>query len=165
VHLFSYRHLKTDTMRIFTTLACLLAPSAAHNISSRIVDAATVDGINLYSLPFAVQALASIQDIYSTSNITVPVGIIDGNKFDVHMHVVPSWYRAAVPLVGGFPTPDWTLEAHLSFMASAGIKHGVLSMGTPGTVVYPGDQVKSAAVARLLNEYLAAVCITRLVCM
>jgi hypothetical protein len=48
-------------------------------------------------------------------------------------------------------------------MASANIKHGVLSMGTPGSVVYPGDQVRSAALARLLNEYLAAVWITRLV--
>jgi hypothetical protein len=150
-------------MRISTTLACLLAPCAAHNVTSRIVGAAAVDGINLYSLPFAAQALASIQDIYGAVNVTVPPGIVNGNKVDVHMHVVPSWYRIAVPLVGGSPTPNWTLEAHLRFMASADIKHGVLSMGTPGSVVYPGDQVKSAALARLLNEYLAAVWITRLV--
>jgi hypothetical protein len=131
-------------MRIFTTLACLLAPCAAHNTTSRIVDAANVDGIDLYSLPLAAQALASvsIQDIYGAPNISIPPGIIYGNKFDVHMHVVPSWYRTAVPFVGGFPTPNWTLEAHLSFMASAGIKHGVLSMGTPGSVVYPRDPLK-----------------------
>jgi hypothetical protein len=57
-------------MRISTTLACLLAPCAAHNVTSRIVGAAAVDGINLYSLPFAAQALASIQDIYGAVNVT-----------------------------------------------------------------------------------------------
>lgn len=157
IHILYSHHIETYIMRIFTALACLLVPCVAHNITSRIVDAATADGIELYSLPFAAQALASIQEIYGASNITIPGGILNGNKFDVHMHVVPLWHRAAVPLVGASPTPNWTLEAHLSFMASANIRQGVLSMGTPGSVVFPGDQVKSAALARLLNEYLAAV--------
>lgn len=149
-------------MHVFTILTCLLAPCIAHNATSRIVDAATTDGIELYSLSFATQALIAIQEIYDFSNVSLPPGLANGNKVDVHMHVVPSWYRTIVPLVGGSPIPNWTLEAHLSFMASAGIKHGVLSMGTPGSVVYPGSQVESAALARLLNEYLAAVRLTRL---
>jgi len=65
-------------MRIFNTLACLLAPCAAHNITSQIIDTATVDGIELYSLPFATQALASIQGIYSVGNITIPPGVVLG---------------------------------------------------------------------------------------
>jgi len=150
-------------MYIFTILTCLLASSAARNFTSRIVDAAIADGIELYSLPFATQALISIQEIYDLGNTSIPPGIINGNKFDVHTHVVPPWYRTIVPSAGGSPTPNWTLEAHLSFMASANIKHSVLSMGTPGSVVYPGSPVKSVALARLLNEYLAAVGFTSLV--
>ncbi|KAL1583304.1 hypothetical protein WHR41_07892 [Cladosporium halotolerans] len=42
-------------------------------------------------------------------------------------------------------------------MASAGIKHAVLSITTPASVVFLGSQTKSAALARLLNEYLAAL--------
>ena len=163
IHIFHCHHLDTNTMHIFTILAYLLASCTAHNITSRIVDAAIANGIELYSLPFAAQALFSIQDIYNLENISLPPGITNGKKFDVHMHVVPPWYRAAVPSVGGFPTPNWTLETHLSFMAGANIRHGVLSMGTPGSVVYPGSQVKSVAIARLLNEYLAAVWFTCLV--
>lgn len=43
---------------------------------------------------------------------------------------------------------------------SLGIKHSVLSISTPGSTVFPRDQARSSALARLLNEYLAALSYT-----
>jgi hypothetical protein len=144
-------------MRLLATLLCLLTSCSAHNHTSRIFSAAHADDIDLNSIPLVSEALASIQAIYDLSNLTVPTSITEGSIVDVHAHVVPPWYRTLVPSTGQSPTPAWSLETHLSFMAGSGIKHGVLSIGTPGSVVFVGSQVKSAALARLLNEYLAAV--------
>ena len=102
-------------MYIFTLLTCLLALCAAYNVTSRIVDAATTDEIDLYSLFFAAEALVSIQNIYDIRNTSVPSDIINGDKFDVHTHVVPPWYRAVAPTVAGLSVPNWTLEGHLGF--------------------------------------------------
>lgn len=144
-------------MRIFTTLAYLIAACEAHNHTSRIASSANADHIDLHSIPLLDEALTSIQEIYDLTNTTLPADIAEGSIVDVHAHVVPPWYRTLVPSTGQSPTPAWSLETHLGFMAGAGIKHGVLSIGTPGSVVWPGSQVRSAALARLLNEYLAAV--------
>jgi hypothetical protein len=144
-------------MRLLTTLISLLAACEAHNHTSRILSAANADHIDLNSIYSLAEALTSVQAIYDLTNTTLPKGIAEGSIVDVHAHVVPPWYRTLVPSTGQSPTPAWSLETHLNFMAGAGIKHGVLSIGTPGSVVFPGSQVKSAALARLLNEYLAAV--------
>jgi len=144
-------------MRLLATVIGLLAACEAHNHTSRILSAANVDHIDLNSIPLLAEALTSIQAIYDLTNTTLPNGIAEGTIVDVHAHVVPPWYRALVPSTGQSPTPAWSLETHLNFMAGAGIKRGVLSIGTPGSVVFPGSQVKSVALARLLNEYLAAV--------
>lgn len=149
--------LKLPNMNIYTILAHLVAACTATNVTSRILASAAADHIDLYSVPVAEEALALIQAIYDLQNVTIPPGISGGNKFDVHVHVIPPFYRLLVPTFAGFPVPNWTLEAHVDFMAGAGIKHAVVSVGAPGSVVFPGDQVKSAALARLLNEYLAAV--------
>lgn len=142
---------------IYTVLACLVAACTAGNVTSRILAAAAADHIDLYSIPLAEEALASIQAIYDLEDVAIPSGISEGNKVDVHVHVIPPFYRLLEPTFAGFQVPNWTLEAHLDFMAGAGIKHAVVSIGAPGSVVFPGSQVKSAALARLLNEYLAAV--------
>ena len=144
-------------MRLLAILASLLTASEAQNHTSRILSAANADHINLNSISLLSEALTSIQAIYDLTNTTLPTGIAEGSIVDVHAHVVPPWYRSLVPSTGQSPTPAWSLETHLGFMAGAGIKHGVLSIGTPGSVVWPGSRVKSAALARLLNEYLAAV--------
>jgi hypothetical protein len=144
-------------MRLLVTFTCLLAASEAHNHTSRIISAANADHIDLNSISLLAEALTSIQAIYDLTNTTLPTGVAEGSIIDVHAHVVPPWYRTLVPSTGQSPTPAWSLETHLNFMAGAGIKHGVLSIGTPGSVVFPESQVKSVALARLLNEYLAAV--------
>lgn len=144
-------------MQLHTILACLLGVCTAENATSRILADAAVDHIELYSIPVANEALASIQAIYDLVNVTVPPKISNGDKVDVHAHVIPPFYRTLVPMAGQVQVPNWTLEAHLDFMAGAGIRHAVISIGAPGSVVFPGSQAKSAALARLLNEYLAAV--------
>jgi hypothetical protein len=37
------------------------------------------------------------------------------------------------------------------------ISHGVLSISSPGSTVFPGDSAASVGIARLLNEWLATV--------
>ena len=144
-------------MRLLAATTFLLTACKAHNHTSRILSAANADHIDLNSIPLLAEALTSIQAIYDITNTTIPNGIAEGSIVDVHAHVVPPWYRTLVPSTGQSPTPAWSLETHLNFMVGAGIKYGFLSIGTPGSVVFPGSQVKSAALARLLNEYLAAV--------
>ena len=130
---------------------------AAHHVTNSIVRAATDDGIDLYCLPFASDALASVQAIYDQQEVDVPVALENASRVDVHAHIVPPWYHALVPVTGQSPTPNWTLENHLGFMANNSIGHSLLSISSPGSVVYPGSEEKSAALARLLNEYQAAV--------
>lgn len=142
---------------ILTTLPLLITYSTAQNTTSRILNDAAADDIDLYSLNITDDALASIQAIYNLNNVTIPAAVSNGDKVDVHVHVVPPWYRTIAPFAGQIMVPNWTIEAHLDFMAGAGIRHAVLSIGTPGSMVFPGDQTRSLALARLLNEYLAAV--------
>jgi hypothetical protein len=81
-------------MHIFATLTCLLAPCAAYNITFWVVDATITDGIDLYSLLFAAEALVPIQDIYDISNISTPSGIINGKFGRVVLFLpisVPAW--------------------------------------------------------------------------
>ncbi|KAK5689429.1 hypothetical protein LTR97_012903 [Elasticomyces elasticus] len=137
--------------------AFLALAQAMQNPTSSIITAAQHDGIDLECLPFASKALASIQAIYDQSAVDVPAALKNASKVDVHAHIIPPWYRAIVPTTGQSPTPNWTLETHLSFMVNNSIGHSVLSVSSPGSVVYPGSEAKSAALARLLNEYQAAI--------
>ena len=105
-------------------------------------------------LPIASAALDSIEAAY----IPIPVPIApNAKRIDVHGHAAPDWYRTIAPTAGGNPTPNWTLASQLQFMSDFSIGKSILSISTPGSVVYPGDAAKSAALARLLNEYLAAL--------
>ncbi|KAG6828229.1 hypothetical protein H0H92_008727, partial [Tricholoma furcatifolium] len=71
-------------------------------------------------------------------------------------HVVPSWYRALVPTSGGNPTPTWDLPSYLAFMASEGIDYSVFSFSAPAANVFPGNELATVALARLMNEQAAA---------
>ncbi|KAH6902444.1 hypothetical protein BKA70DRAFT_1229091 [Coprinopsis sp. MPI-PUGE-AT-0042] len=80
------------------------------------------------------------------------------NIVDVHTHAVPSWYKVLVPVTGQNPTPDWTLQGHIDFMNTQGIERSVIAISAPGANVFPGDKAKTLALARLLNEQVAAYC-------
>ncbi len=55
----------------------------------------------------------------------------------VHSHNLPDMYlealqRSGITNIDGFPTPDWSLEAHLKMMDSHDIQACLLSLSSPG---------------------------------
>lgn len=135
-----------------------LSFAIAANITQRIITAAEIDGIDLFSLPFASEALASIEQLHAPTNqFSIPTAVRNGSRVDIHAHVVPPWYRAAVPYTAQSPTPEWSVERHLEFMANNSIRNSVLSISAPGSTVFPDSEEKSVALARLLKAYLAIV--------
>lgn len=78
-------------------------------------------------------------------------------RIDVHLHVIPSFYKAAVyeagtgPAVGRYP--DWTPELALSLMDDSEIEVALTSVAQPG--VQFCDVPTAKALARRCNEYAA----------
>ncbi|KAH0345244.1 hypothetical protein KCU81_g4488, partial [Aureobasidium melanogenum] len=122
--------------------------------SASVYAAARADGIDLRILPFATVALESIENAYIP--ITLPP-FSNASRIDVHAHIVPTWYHALVPTTGQSPTPNWTLEAQFNMMQHVNIRKSVLSISSPGSTVYADDEARATVLARLLNEYLAAL--------
>lgn len=82
---------------------------------------------------------------------------------DFHTHPVTKGLREAMDDLGidvladdGFPLPAWSAEEQLRCMDEAGIGYAVLSAPTPH--IYNGDDGKSCAAARKINEEVAEVC-------
>ncbi|TVY52703.1 Decarboxylase yanB, partial [Lachnellula suecica] len=84
-------------------------------------------------------------------------------KIDVHSHVVPDFYRAALIEGGypvengtlftdGFPVPAWDLESHIAAMDTNGVNYSTISISAPG-VSFLADDCGCAAttLARELN--------------
>lgn len=79
-------------------------------------------------------------------------------RVDLHAHVLPPDYRAALLsrgylTIGGFPTPDWSPEAAMDFMDRYGIQAQVLSVSDPGVSFLRGPE--AADLARYCNTYVA----------
>src|ERR1700684_3201321 len=78
---------------------------------------------------------------------------------DVHFHLIPQFYRAAVYDVGSGPAigryPDWTPELALELMDKHGIALAMLSLAQPGVGFLPHD--KATSLARLCNDYAAGL--------
>ena len=81
---------------------------------------------------------------------------------DFHTHPIPEAFRQALQDMNidpieddGFPLPEWTVDAHLDFMAQAGIDYSVLSLPSPH--FHSGDNEKAAKYARLINEELSGI--------
>jgi predicted TIM-barrel fold metal-dependent hydrolase len=82
---------------------------------------------------------------------------------DVHSHFILDSYLEGLKaqdvdpfLEDGFPTPKWSPEAHLQYMAEANIERCILSLSTPH--VHHGDDKVAAKLAREINEETAAIC-------
>jgi len=133
-----------------------------NTIPDIIIANATADNIDLSVLDFLPTALEEINMVYENASQvrkrdTSPLlSRQSGSLVDVHNHIVPDWYRALVPVTGGNPTPSWNVNTALSFMASEGIGRSILSFSAPGPNVFPGNQVVTIALARLMNEQSAA---------
>ncbi|KAJ3505590.1 hypothetical protein NMY22_g17531 [Coprinellus aureogranulatus] len=146
-------------------------PSIEHAIRNR----ALIDGIDLSVIAQAPEALAAIANLYRSKELHYPQSSIAKpalamnrtirNIVDVHTHIVPDWYRAIVPYTGGLqngnaggsPMPTWNITAHLEFMTSFGISHSVVGFSSPGANAYLRDKQRTVALARLINEYSAAL--------
>ena len=92
--------------------------------------------------------------------ILMSISSIGRAQIDVHSHMIPESYLAAVKAHGmemdeGFPIPAWSAEAHLKFMDEAGIQTSALTMPAPQP--YFEDGVQSAAICRTFNEEAAAL--------
>ena len=80
---------------------------------------------------------------------------IDSQKIDVHHHIVPKEYLAALASVGiknavGEPFPQWDIESTLAFMDRQGIAITINSISAPG--IYFGDIDFTRKLARKCNE-------------
>ena len=77
-------------------------------------------------------------------------------KIDVHHHMVPEFYSAAlksrgVDAAAGAPLPHWTPDGSMAVMDATGISKAYLSISCPG--VFFGDAVEAKELARRCNEY------------
>ncbi len=81
-------------------------------------------------------------------------------EVDVHAHVIPASYRAALTqhdalLDEGFPLPQYDASAHLKWMDEAGIQTAVLTLAAPQP--YFGDGAECARIIRAANEEAARI--------
>src|SRR5262245_8125891 len=83
------------------------------------------------------------------------------HKIDVHQHVFPPQYLAALKRMGveeeggGVAFPHWSTAEALETMDRFGIQAGVVSVSSPG--VWFGAAAAARDLARLCNEYLAGL--------
>ena len=78
-------------------------------------------------------------------------------KIDVHAHYLPPAYRELLArhglktLDGGFPIPDWSVDAHLAAMGELDVDFSVMSVSSPH--VHMGDDAEAADVAAACNDF------------
>ena len=82
-------------------------------------------------------------------------------KIDVHAHFLPPAYieqlnrHGLKTLDGGFPIPDWSVDAHLAAMDELGVDYSVMSISSPH--VNMGDSAEAVEVARSSNDFASEV--------
>src|SRR2546428_4360580 len=74
-----------------------------------------------------------------------------GQRIDVHHHVVPPEYLAAIAGRRDNRVPDWSPARSLEEMDRAGIGTALLSLVQPG--VWFGDVAEGRRLARMANDY------------
>jgi predicted TIM-barrel fold metal-dependent hydrolase len=78
-------------------------------------------------------------------------------RIDVHLHIIPAFYRDAVYEAGSGPAigryPEWSPEQALALMDEAEIETAITSLAQPG--VQFTDTEPARALARRCNEYAA----------
>jgi predicted TIM-barrel fold metal-dependent hydrolase len=82
------------------------------------------------------------------------------HKIDLHHHIVPKEYLAALASVGinnavGEPFPQWDIDNTLAFMDRQGITAAVTSISAPG--IFFGDSDFARKLARKCNEISASI--------
>jgi len=72
-------------------------------------------------------------------------------RIDVHHHILPPDYIAAIAARRGVPVPEWSPQRSLEEIDRAGIGTAMLSLVQPG--VWFGDVAEGRRLARMTNEY------------
>ncbi|KAF2501169.1 amidohydrolase 2 [Lophium mytilinum] len=121
---------------------------------SKIYQNAERDDIDLRSLHFLDEALVSIKELSNPAvrNQDLP-DFSHCTRIDTHTHPVPDWYRKLSPLAAGRDTPSWSPSAHLKFMHENDITRSIICISTPQANLFPDDETRTVALARLLNEF------------
>ncbi len=98
----------------------------------------------------------------ANENMSIPNTKSNNGDFyiDVHAHVFPGFYKAAMKEVGikdidGWQDPEWSVEAMLKAADEHKIAAQVLSLSSPGITFVNGKA--AADLARRLNEYMAGL--------
>lgn len=76
-------------------------------------------------------------------------------RVDVHHHLFPPDYRAAIARMGGGNLAAWTVEQSLAEMDRGDIAASLLSVSPPG--IWFDDPARSLALARMVNDYGAGM--------
>jgi hypothetical protein len=158
-HLFLINICTTTPLTKTTTMEPL-------NTIDRITANAKRDDIDLTCLPFCQEAFDSIQSLTfdAQQSNTSQLDFSQANKIDTHTHPIPPWFHALEPMAAGRATPEWSVQKHLEFMSTRGIKRSILSVSTPQGNAFNDvrneeeRRKKTVALARLLNEYVSEVC-------
>src|SRR5260221_2064069 len=74
-----------------------------------------------------------------------------GQRIDVHHHILPPEYMAAISSRRGGSSPNWSPQRSLDEIDQAGIGTAMLSLIQPG--VWFGDVAEGRKLARMANEY------------
>src|SRR6266481_5485188 len=74
-----------------------------------------------------------------------------GQRIDVHHHILPPEYMAAISARRGGSSPDWSPARSLEEIDQAGIATAMLSLIQPG--VWFGDIGEGRKLARMANDY------------
>jgi predicted TIM-barrel fold metal-dependent hydrolase len=74
-----------------------------------------------------------------------------GQRIDVHHHILPPEYIAAIASRRGVPVPDWSPARSLEEIDRAGIATAMLSLVQPG--VWFGDVAEGRRLSRMANDY------------
>lgn len=115
---------------------------------------------------FGALAMLGIGKVWDSKAYAAPTGEVklpSGRKIDIHAHAMLPAYIDGLKKLGidpmaeeGFPLPQWSADAHLAFMADAGIDYTVLSLATPH--IYNGDEQLTCEIARQINVETADLC-------
>jgi predicted TIM-barrel fold metal-dependent hydrolase len=76
---------------------------------------------------------------------------VRGQRIDVHHHILPPEYIAAIASRRGVPVPDWSPARSLEEIDRAGIATAMLSLVQPG--VWFGDVAEGRRLSRMANDY------------
>lgn len=85
---------------------------------------------------------------------------LEPRRIDVHHHIVPTRYAAALARAGGIeaggvPLPSWHAESAVEMMDRRGIESAVTSISCPG--VHLGNDAAARELARACNEVAAGL--------